>query len=254
MEQSLESAPQPQATAPSKDQQTVDKKAPAQNPRQIGFVKFYDSKKKFGIILTAAPTNGLMAYHFSRYNYKENLLPTEDEWVVFTEQKDSRRLPNAINVKTLTYDAKGLRIALTYRANRARIEGKDIKGIYYNTHVLGYTLSKTLKTLKDSPEQWEREIIKPMISFLAMPQHTLIIDAIIEEWMATEEVYTELLKLLPALKTYCNEENAEKSQTTHVLISNIEQHLISNLTVDNLEIAVTHLDLFLHRRNALLLV
>ena len=248
MEQSLESAPQPQATAPSKDQQTVDKKAPAQNPRQIGFVKFYDSKKKFGIILTAAPTNGVMAYHFSRYNYKENLLPTEDEWVVFTEQKDSRRLPNAINVKTLTYDAKGLRIALTYRANRARIEGKDIKGIYYNTHVLGYTLSKTLKTLKDSPEQWEREIIKPMISFLAMPQHTLIIDAIIEEWMATEEVYTELLKLLPALKTYCNEENAEKSQTTHVLISNIEQHLISNLTVDNLEIAVTHLDLFLHKK------
>ena len=77
MEQSLESspAPHPQATESSKEQQTVDKKAPAQNPRQIGFVKFYDSKKKFGIILTAAPTNGVMAYHFSRYNYKENLYP-----------------------------------------------------------------------------------------------------------------------------------------------------------------------------------
>ena len=109
MEQSLESAPQPQATAPSKISRPLTKKAPAQNPRQNWILSnSMIQRKKFGIILTAAPTNGVMAYHFSRYNYKENLLPTEDEWVVFTEQKDSRRLPNAINVKTLTLRCKRL--------------------------------------------------------------------------------------------------------------------------------------------------
>ena len=250
MEQSLESspAPHPQATESSKEQQTVDKKSPAQNPRQIGFVKFFDSTKGFGIIITAAPTNGVMAYFFRRTSYKDSFHPTKDEWVVFTEQNDSRRLPNAINVKKLTYDAEGLRIALTYRENRARIEGRDIKGDYYNTHVLGYTLNKTLKNLKDAPEQWRKEIIEPMVSFLAMPQHTLIIDAIIEEWLGTEEVKNVLVQLLPTLRLYIQEENSEKAQIARMLISRLEEQFISNLTVDNLEIAVTHLDLFLHKK------
>ena len=223
MEQSLESspAPHPQATESSKEQHTVDKKAPAQNPRQIGFVKFFDFTKGFGIIITTAPTNGVMAYFFRRTSYKGSFQPTKDAWVVFTEQNDSRRLPNAINVKKLTYDAEGLRIALTYRENSARIEGRDIKGDYYNKHVLGYTLSKTLKNLKNAPEQWRKEIIEPMVSFLAMPQHTLIIDAIIEEWLDTEEVKNVLVQLVSTLRGYVQEENSEKAQIARMLISRL---------------------------------
>ncbi len=250
MEQSLESSPalHPQATAPSKDQQTVDKKAPAQNPRQIGFVKFFDSTKGFGIIITAAPTNGVMAYHFSSNNYNGSLQPTEYEWVVFTGKKSHQKLPNAVKIKTLSYDAEGLRIALTYRENRARIEGRDIKGDYYNNHVLGYTLSKTLKNLKDSPEQWRKEIIEPMVSFLAMPQHTLIIDAIIEEWLGTEEVKNVLVQLLPTLRLYIQEENSEKAQIARMLISRLEEQFISNLTLATLRGVASYLELSQHKK------
>ena len=249
MEQSLESspAPHPQATESSKEQQTVDKKSPAQNPRQIGFVKFFDSTKGFGIIITAAPTNGVMAYFFRRTSYKGSLHPTENEWVVFTGKKTSKRLPEALHVKTLSYDAKGLRIALEYRENSARIEGRDIKGDYYNTHVLGHTLSKTLSNLKDAPEQWRKEIIEPMISFLAIPQHTLIIDAIIEEWLGTEEVKNTLARLLPTLRRYVQEENSEKGQIAHLLISRLEEHFISHLTLDTLQDVASYLDLSQHK-------
>lgn len=247
MEQSLESAPQSKMTEPSKGQQTVDKKSPAQNPRQIGFVKFFDSTKGFGIIITAAPTNGVMAYHFSSNNYNGSLQPTENEWVVFTGRKSHQKLPNALKIKTFSYDAEGLRIALTYRENRARIEGRDIKGDYYNTHVLGYTLSKTLKNLKDAPEQWRKEIIEPMVSFLAMPQHTLIIDAIIEEWLGTEEVKNVLVQLLPTLRLYIQEENSEKAQIARMLISRLEEQFISNLTLDTLQDVASYLDLSQHK-------
>lgn len=247
MEQSLESAPQSKMTEPSKGQQTVDKKSPAQNPRQIGFVKFFDSTKGFGIIITAAPTNGVVTYQFSVQDYQETDSPQIEEWVTFTKQTSFQKIPDAVNVKRLTYDAKGIALALTYRQNRASIKGTDSEEIFHDKHILGHTLREGVKRLRKHPQQWKKNIFEPLISFLTLSEHTLIKQSIINEWIAANEVYSELLKLLPALNTYYQKEVSEKGNIARMLISRLEEQFISNLTLDTLQDVAPYLDWSQHK-------
>ena len=119
--------------------------------KNIAVVQFYDNcVNNFGRVLTNAlginnkDTSGaLYTFNLNKRNWNPVLSPEEDDWIVMNPATFKGR-PEATNGDRLTYDKKGLLLALPYRGIFAKIEGKDSKGSYHDHNVICHVIGKIL--------------------------------------------------------------------------------------------------------------
>ncbi|MBR8720750.1 ATP-dependent DNA helicase Rep [Bacteroides pyogenes] len=117
--------------------------------RIIGIVKFFDTFKDFGYIVTnnvgisGKPEDQGKIYSL-RINGSSHCtsIPREDDWVQFTPKKDNLRRLFATDVKPLEYTRKELLFAMKYRGQDARISGQDNKGTSFDKSILCHIIKR----------------------------------------------------------------------------------------------------------------
>ena len=110
-----------------------EKEPRSPNIRHIGIIKFYDSLKGFGFVVTNnygldnGGKNHLEEIFINSTSFVGHYEPEERDWIVFDVEK-SRRGPRAINAKSLSESKEDLILALGYVGEFAKIKGRDSKG------------------------------------------------------------------------------------------------------------------------------
>ena len=134
-----------------------DKKSNNSN-RIIGILKFFDTFKDFGYIvsnnkgISAKAENDGRIYSLrinSLVEWESEQLPKEDEWVILTPKKDGLGRLSANSVKRLDYNRENLLFAMRYRGRYAKISGSDSKGTSYNEDILCHIINM-MTTIKSS--------------------------------------------------------------------------------------------------------
>lgn len=119
-------------------------------PILIGVIKFYDSRKGFGYIVTnakgfsnkPADSQRLFSFYLGSSQWKDKTTPDEGDMVIFSPQKISNKW-NAVNARYATYDSDTLRIAMKYRGKYARIKGSDAHSASsYNVNIIANIINK----------------------------------------------------------------------------------------------------------------
>lgn len=121
--------------------------------RLIGIVKFFDSSKDFGFIVTNSkgisgrPEDEKRLYNFyiSSAEWNSSSFPQAGEWVVLTPQRNRNKW-NAVDVRRLSYDKASLISALKYRGKYAKIEGTDTHSSEtYNYNILCHIIDELMQ-------------------------------------------------------------------------------------------------------------
>lgn len=107
--------------------------------RHLGIVKFYDSFKGFGFIITnkyisQTSTCEIESIYVNESNIKGSSGLRDNQWVSF-EKKKGKRGVYADNVEIVTFDEEDLLLSLKYTDVRACIKGNDRKGDHYDINV-----------------------------------------------------------------------------------------------------------------------
>lgn len=141
-------------------------------PRHIGIVKFYDSSKGFGFVVTNnygldnENKNHLEEIFINSTSFVDNFKPDEKDWIVFEVEK-SRRSPRAINARSLSESKEDLILALGYIGEFAKIKGRDSKGEkVYDQDIIPYVY-QSYWTRDDKPA----EFFSILIQFFESLQH-----------------------------------------------------------------------------------
>lgn len=110
--------------------------------RLIGVVKFFDTVKGWGFLVTNGAgmsrrldEGRLVSLHITESEWKSSSVPVDDEWVTFTAKKNPRGW-RAMDATRLEYSREHLLVAMKYRGINARIDGTDNRGDRYNENVL----------------------------------------------------------------------------------------------------------------------
>ena len=121
----------------------------AQNKRVIGIVKFFDSIKGWGFIVSGnkgisgkpEDEGKLFSLHIISSEWKSSSYPKDGEWVILTPRKNARGW-SALNAKRLECNRETLLFAMKYRGKYARISGPDSRGDYYDENILCHIINQ----------------------------------------------------------------------------------------------------------------
>ena len=131
------------------------KKKSNNSNRIIGILKFFDTFKDFGYIvsnnkgISAKAENDGRIFSLrinSLVEWESERLPKENEWVILTPKKDGLGRLSANNVKRLDYNRETLLFAMRYRGRYAKISGADNKGTSYNEDILCHIINMMTTT------------------------------------------------------------------------------------------------------------
>lgn len=195
---------------PKKIQESKLLKKKKQNKldKNIAVVQFYDHRvNKFGRVLTNAlginneDTSGaLYSFYLNERNWNTVLPPEEDDWIIMNPSTIKGRL-NATNGDRLTYDKKGLLLALPYRGIFAKIEGKDSKGSYHDHNVICHVIGKILRKADG------KEVVIDTFAEYLSNYSNVECSQIIEEFLQDSNLLKLLIALLPELRSYTSDNN-----------------------------------------------
>ena len=155
----LNSSTRPKKTGKEDKVKDSSKKKPNTSNRIIGVLKFFDTFKDFGYIvsnnkgISAKEENDGRIYSLrinSLVDWDSETLPKENDWVMFTPRKDGIGRLSAKNVWRLNYNRETLRLALKYRGRYAKITGSDNKGTHYNENILCHIIYKMIDVIQES--------------------------------------------------------------------------------------------------------
>lgn len=109
------------------------------NNRLLGIVKFFDSFKGFGFIITnkyisQTSTCEIEGIYVNESNIIESSRLSDNQWVSF-EKKKGKRGVYADNVKTVTFEEEDILLSLNYTDAKACIKGNDRKGDHYDINI-----------------------------------------------------------------------------------------------------------------------
>ena len=123
--------------------------------RVIGIVKFFDSFKGWGFIVTSGKgirrnleEGRLISLHLTSSDWKSLSGPRDNDWVIFTPRSNSRGW-SAVNAKRLEYCREDMLVAMKYRGKYARINGSDNKGDQYDENVLCHFIRRMTVAKRD---------------------------------------------------------------------------------------------------------
>lgn len=178
--------------------------------RLIGIVKFFAIDESYGFVLTGPygvskkpeDKGKIFEFHLGKSNWKRDILPKKDDWVIFTPVKNvKKRKLSAREATFLTYDHDGLLAAMAYRGEYARIEGVDIKGKQINRNVICNVIGRIGK----DNDEGKRVIIDTFSEYLASLTPTKVEKAI-GEFLHDSSLCRCMVKLLPELRAYISDE------------------------------------------------
>lgn len=126
----------------------IEKKQKAQK-KVIGIVKFFDSTKGWGFIVSSnkgisgkpEDEGKLFSLHITSSEWKSSSYPKDNEWVILTPRKNVRGW-SALNAERLEYNKETLLFAMRYRGKYAKISGSDNKGDRYDENILCHIINK----------------------------------------------------------------------------------------------------------------
>lgn len=234
-----------------------DKDKTKQEPqRLIGFVKFFDSHKGWGFILSNGlgihrklEEGKLISLYIKDGEWESSSHPTDDEWVTFSARKNPIGW-SAVNAQRLEYNCENLSIAMKYRAKFARIKGTDNKGDEYDEDVLYHIIQQMVV----APREWTTrntslnptlnkekasEVMDCFCEFLSQkPQqkHT----ALIREFLADSDLHKLLFQIFTEVD-YVTEDKNKKN--IYILFKeNIIKHIFEKGTLLALSILPASFD------------
>lgn len=129
-----------------KTQIDVPKNSNSKLKRKLGFVKFYDSNKGFGFIISNRHLIQTDSFVIdSVYVGQSNLIGCyslkDGQWVSFDKKKGKRGI-YADNVKVVEYTTEDVRLSLKYIGIESNILGYDAKSDYYDVNIFCHIASK----------------------------------------------------------------------------------------------------------------
>ncbi len=117
--------------------------------RIIGIVKFFDSMKGWGFVISGSKgisgkpedEGKLFSLHITSSEWHGSTSPNDGEWIILTPRKTSRGW-SAINAKRIEYNRDTLLFAMKYRGKYAKICGSDSKGEKYDENILCHIINE----------------------------------------------------------------------------------------------------------------
>ena len=159
----------------------ISEKKPKKEKRVIGIVKFFDSTKGWGFVvsnnkgISGKPEDEgqLINLHITRTEWHSSSVPTDGEWIVFTPRKTPKGW-SVVNAKRLEYDRDTLLLAMgKYRGRYAKICGYDARGDRYDENIL-------CEIIMNITRETTRRFIGSGLQTLDARKFALIIDAFCE--------------------------------------------------------------------------
>lgn len=177
--------------------------------KNIAVVQFYDNRvNNFGRVLTNAlginneDTSGaLYSLNLNERNWNPALSPEEDDWIIMNPATFKGRR-EATNGDRLTYDKNGLLLALPYRGNFAKIEGKDSKGSYHDYDVICHVIGKILRKAEG------KQIVLDTFAEYLSDYYNGEYSQVIEEFLKDNDLLKQLIALLPELRSYTSDNDS----------------------------------------------
>lgn len=196
--------------------------------RIIGVVKFFDSSKGFGFVVTGnkgvsnKPEDQGKLYDFyinsSEWNFSSS--PNDGDWIVFTPQKGHRGW-SVVDGKRLTYDKDGLLLGMAYRGTYAKISGNDSKGDSHHYNVLCHIIDTIIRKVTDS-----QKIILDTFAEYISGWETEKRGDIIAQFLQDNLLCKKFISILPAMKNYQNE-NSSYVEVISALTKSVEESIFS---------------------------
>ncbi len=142
--------------APNNQTNTTDNKTNQKTKkakRIIGIVKFYDSSKDFGFVISGnkgisgkpEDEGKLFSLHITSSEWKSSSYPKDKEWIILTPRKNSRGW-SALNAERLECNRETLLFAMKYRGKYAKISGLDSKGDHFDENILCHIINQMTLT------------------------------------------------------------------------------------------------------------
>ncbi|HBV81590.1 MAG TPA: hypothetical protein DEB74_02065, partial [Lachnospiraceae bacterium] len=191
--------------------------------KNIAVVQFFDNRVNyFGKVLTNSlgiNNNGtkddFYTYNLNKRNWNPVLTPEEGDWIVMTPACYRGRR-EATQGDRLTYDKKGLLLALPYRGRFAKISGIDTKGLRHDHNVICHVISKILRNVDG------KNIVIDSFAVYLLAYNGIELDNVISEFLHDTELTKILITLLPEFQTYQNdkEDYANSIKTFETAIAN----------------------------------
>lgn len=203
--------------------------------KNIAVVQFYDYRvNNFGRVLTNAlginneDTSGaLYTFNLNKRNWNPVLSPEEDDWIVMNPATFKGR-PEATNGDRLTYDKKGLLLALPYRGIFAKIEGKDSQGSYHDHNVICHVIDKILRKTDG------KEIVIEAFAEYLSDYNNVEYSQVTEEFLQDGNLLKRLIALLPELKSYTSDNDTYCNAIT-TLVATIKKRIFTQKDISSLQ-------------------
>ena len=179
----------------SEDISQEPKKKDKQAKRCIGIVKFFDSSKDFGFIVTNSKglsgkpedENRLFSLYINSSKWKSSGYPKDGEWVIFTPRKNKSGKWDALDTEHLEVNRENLSLAMKYRGVYARIKGRDSHSFdTYDENILCHFVR--LMTSKN-------EVISSFCDYVAKQQDVHRAN-IVTQFLSDKDLSEKLLPLL----------------------------------------------------------
>ncbi len=131
-------------------------KKPKIPERVIGIIKFFDSFKGWGFVISGSKgisgksedEGRLFSLHLTSSEWNSSSSPKDGEWIIFTPHKTQRGW-SALNAERMEFNRETLLFAMKYRGKYAKIKGTDSKGDSYDEDIL-YQIIRKLVEIRTS--------------------------------------------------------------------------------------------------------
>ena len=128
----------------------IKKEKKLKSPKRIiGIVKFFDSFKGWGFVVSGSKgisgkledEGRMFSIHLTSSQWSSSSSPRDGEWIIFTPLKTQRGW-SALNAERMEFNRETLLFAMKYRGKYAKIEGIDTKGDRYDEDILCQIIQK----------------------------------------------------------------------------------------------------------------
>ena len=136
----------------NKTKNNIDNKQ--KNPKRIiGLIKFFDSMKGWGFIVSGnkgisgkpEDEGRLFSIHLTSSEWNGSTSPKDGDWVIFTPRKTPKGW-SASNAERMEYNRENLLFSMNYRGKYAKISGSDGKGDRFDKNILCHIIKKMTMT------------------------------------------------------------------------------------------------------------
>ncbi len=227
-ESSCQERLQMQTNIDSGPEDTIRKEIKGNSNKIIGIVKFFDSSKGFGFVVSGSKgvsrkpedTGKIFEFYINSCEWDSISSPKDREWIVFKPQK-GKRGRSVASAERLKYNKEGLLLAMMYRGTYAKIEGVDTKGVLHNYNVIPHIIT----TIEKNEGNGRELVIEAFAQYLALrkPEKRL---EIILQFLQDSSLCKKFVSMLPLMNLYKNDDPSYE-EAIKLLATKVAQSIFS---------------------------